>query len=284
MNSKTIYKVLIVMFIVASVANRPVYANEWGDEDGPISFKIEMLPWEKVNGIIPNKTVFTIIDIETGSSFRVQRRAGSQHADVQPLTKKDTEIMKKIYHGQWSWKRRAIYVFIDQQMIAASMHGMPHGAGALPNGFPGHFCVHFSGSITHRLKNEDLSHKLMILKAAGKLDEYMATVNPYELMKIFSIAITQGDSKILTSTLSHSNNPNRLHKRIQDMTSLGIRSFPKEAIEDINESLLIEIPVDVDIYRKGKGREKKLVTFTVWREGLTHRWFIDQDSLVEQLR
>ncbi|MDQ7862438.1 hypothetical protein RCO48_19805 [Peribacillus frigoritolerans] len=48
---------------------------------------------------------------------------------------------------------------INNQMIAASMHGMPHGAGALQNGFSGHFCVHFSGSITHRLKNEDLSHK-----------------------------------------------------------------------------------------------------------------------------
>ena len=56
-------------------------------------------------------------------------------------------MMKKIYHNQWSWKRRAIIVLIDHQMIAASMHGMPHGAGALQNDFPGHFCVHFSGSI-----------------------------------------------------------------------------------------------------------------------------------------
>lgn len=284
MNSKTIYRVLIVMFIVALITNHPAYANEWEDKDGPINFKIEMLPWEKVNEIIPNKTVFTIIDVETGLSFQVQRRAGSQHADVQPLTKKDTQIMKKIYHDQWSWKRRAILVFIDQQMIAASMHGMPHGAGALPNGFPGHFCVHFSGSITHRLKNEDLSHKLMILKAAGKLDEYMATVNPHELIKIFSIAITQEDPKILALTLSHSKHPNRLHKRVQDMTSFGIRSFPKQSIKDVNESLLVDIPVQVDIYKKGKGREKRMVIFTIWREGLTHRWFIDQDSLVEELR
>ena len=42
-------------------------------------------------------------------------------------------------------KRRAIIVLIDEnQIIAASMYGrMPHGAGALQNGFPGHFCVHF---------------------------------------------------------------------------------------------------------------------------------------------
>lgn len=143
MNSKTIYRVLIVMFIVALITNHPAYANEWEDKDGPINFKIEMLPWEKVNEIIPNKTVFTIIDVETGLSFQVQRRAGSQHADVQPLTKKDTQIMKKIYHDQWSWKRRAILVFIDQQMIAASMHGMPHGAGALQMDSQGIFVFTF---------------------------------------------------------------------------------------------------------------------------------------------
>ena len=143
MNRKTLYKVSIVIFLFALMANHLVYASEWEDEDGPINFKIEMLPWEKVNDIIPNQTEFTIIDVDTGLAFRVQRRAGKQHADVQPLTKEDTQMMKKIYHNQWSWKRRAIIVLIDDQMIAASMHGMPHGAGALQNDFPGHFCVHF---------------------------------------------------------------------------------------------------------------------------------------------
>ena len=62
--------------------------------------------------------------------------------------------MKKIYNDQWSWKRRAIIVLVKDQMIATSMHGMPHGTGALQNDFPGHFCVYFFGSITHRLKNQ----------------------------------------------------------------------------------------------------------------------------------
>ena len=158
MNGKTFYKVLLIVFcILTSIVDQAVYANEWEDEDSPINFKIEMLPWKKVNAILPNQSKFEIIDVESGLVFKVQRRAGSQHADVQPLTKEDTQIMKKIYQNQWSWKRRAIIVLIEDQMIAASMHGMPHGAGALPNNFPGHFCVHFSGSITHRLKNEDLS-------------------------------------------------------------------------------------------------------------------------------
>src|SRR3954452_24149047 len=116
MNSYKIYKALIVIFICAAIVNQTVYASEWEDEDGPMSFQIEVLPWEKVNHILPNETKFTIIDVETGLAFRVQRRAGKQHADVQPLTKEDTQRMKGIYHNQWSWKRRAIIVLINDQM------------------------------------------------------------------------------------------------------------------------------------------------------------------------
>lgn len=284
MNKKTLYTALIVTFIVTSIFAPLVCANEWEDEDGPINFNIEMLPWEKVNNILPNQSKFVVIDVESGLAFKVQRRAGTQHADVQPLTKEDTRVMKKIYHNQWSWKRRAIIVLIDNQMIAASMHGMPHGAGALQNDFPGHFCVHFSGSITHRLKNEDLSHKLMILKAAGKIDKYIATVNPYELIKIFSIAINQGDSKILALTLSNANHSNRLNELVQDITFLEIRDFPQPLAEDIDDQLLVELPIRVDLYKKGKGKEKKTIQFVIWRQGLTNRWMIDEDSLYKELR
>jgi hypothetical protein len=283
MNSYKIYKALIVIFICTYIVNQTVYASEWEDEDGPMSFQIEMLPWEKVNHILPNETKFTIIDVETGLAFRVQRRAGKQHADVQPLTKEDTQRMKGIYHNQWSWKRRAIIVLINDQMIAASMHGMPHGVGALQNDFPGHFCVHFSGSITHRLKNEDPAHKLMILKAAGKLDKYIAAISPYELIHMFVIAINQGDPNILALSLNDSKHPHRFDKLVEGMSFFGIRDFPGQSL-DTSGLLLVDIPVQVDMYRKGKGREKKTVKFTIWREGLTHRWFIDQDALYEELK
>jgi hypothetical protein len=99
--------------------------------------------WEEIDQIIPRYTTFTVLDLDSGFRFRAQRRAGNNHADVQPLTKSDTAIMKKIYGGKWSWKRRAILLLHDGHALAASMHGMPHGGGALANGFPGHFCIHF---------------------------------------------------------------------------------------------------------------------------------------------
>lgn len=282
MDRKNMFKVLMIL-VVFFMMVQSVYANSWEDSDGPISFQIEMLPWEKVNHIIPNKATFTIIDVETGLSFKVQRRAGTQHADVQPLTKKDTLIMKHIYQNQWSWKRRAIIILIQDQLLAASMHGMPHGAGALPNGFPGHFCVHFSGSITHRLRNEDFSHKLMILKAAGKLDEYVGTLNPYELINTFSAGINQGDFQIVAMTLSSSKHLNSL-KQLKGISVFGISRFMEPPLKNTNGLIFLDIPVQAHIYKKGKGKVKRIVHFVIWKEGLKNRWYIDQGSLLEELR
>ncbi|MGE1162654.1 hypothetical protein ACQJ0Y_04965 [Peribacillus simplex] len=284
MKNNKLYQVIIAIFIIVLMVDHSVYAMEWEDEEVPISFKIEMLPWEIVNNIIPNKTNFTIIDIETGLSFKVQRRAGSHHADVQPLTKEDTQIMKKIYNNKWSWNRRAIIVLINNQMIAASMHGMPHGAGALQNGFSGHFCVHFSGSITHRLKNEDLSHKLMVLKAAGKLDDYLQTVSPYELIRIFTIAINQENQKLLAMTLSNPSHPNRVNKLVKDITYFGVVDPLRQPPEQLNGLFLVDVPVQAAIYKKREGKEIKVMHFMIRRESLTDRWYIDQDLLYEDLK
>jgi len=108
-----------------------------------------------------------VTDVRTGISFKVQRRGGSKHADVQPLTAADTAKMKQLY-GQWSWGRRAILVTVNGRTMAASMNGMPHGAGAITgNNFPGHFCIHFLGSRTHGTNSLDPDHQYMVRVAAG---------------------------------------------------------------------------------------------------------------------
>lgn len=79
----------------------------------------KMMAWNEAKRVIAKKSIFTVIDLETGLQFQVQRRAGKNHADVQPLTQ-DTAVMKQIYQGKWSWKRRAILVRKDGQFLAAS--------------------------------------------------------------------------------------------------------------------------------------------------------------------
>jgi hypothetical protein len=281
MKSKICYLIVIVIFSLACI-KQPVLADEWQDEDVPISFKIEMLPWEEADHIIPKKAKFTIIDVETGLKFKVQRRAGSRHADVQPLSKKDTAVMKKIYKNKWSWDRRAIIVSINDQLIAASMNGMPHGGGALQNGFRGHFCVHFSGSITHKLHNQDPAHKLMILKAAGKIDDYVYTVGPSELLNIFSIAINQGDNKLLELTLSTSKQSKSIKHFVKDIQYFSVSSSPDWISKDTETYLAFESKLPVEYLTKKEGKIKKKIKFVFRRDSLADRWVIDRQSLLKQ--
>jgi hypothetical protein len=110
--------------------------------------------------------VATITDVDTGISWKEKRFAGKNHADIQPLTKEDTAKLKKVY-GHWSWKRRAVFVTINGENYAASIHGMPHGGSNLNNNFPGHHCCHFLNSRTHGSDKIDANHQKMVAKAAA---------------------------------------------------------------------------------------------------------------------
>ena len=143
--------------IVLSQQAKDMLTNMWSELKA--SACAEPLPWVEAQRLLERMDSAEVFDIETGKSFRVQRRGGTYHADVQPMTRADTATMKSIYGGVWSWDRRAIIVYVDDRAIAASMNGMPHGQGALTNNFPGHFCIHFWGSITHASRSKDRSEE-----------------------------------------------------------------------------------------------------------------------------
>lgn len=150
-----------------------------------------LVPWfDGGNDIFKVGMTAKVYDVETGLSFTVKRTYGTNHADVEALTAKDTEIMKKIYGGSWSWARRAIVVTVGGRKIAASMNGMPHaglekyepnvyvnsragdfGAGnnydsVKGNNMDGHFCIHFLKSRTHGTNRVDDDHQRAVQKAA----------------------------------------------------------------------------------------------------------------------
>ena len=128
----------------------------------------ELIPWEDVDLLFPRFARAQIIDQNTGLVFNVQRRAGENHSDCQPLTSEDTKIMKEIFNNKWSWDKRAVIVIIGDRKIAATIHGMPHGAGKIQdNDFPGHFCLYFYGSKGHSYPHMDRAYHDYILKAAG---------------------------------------------------------------------------------------------------------------------
>jgi hypothetical protein len=132
----------------------------------------------------------TVLDIDTGLSFKVKRTYGYNHSDTETLTSEDTAIMKRVYGGQWSWTRRAVIVTVNGTKIAASMAGMPHaGVDSAPantyvqsrsggfgngtnldtvkdNGMNGHFDIHFIGSKTHGSSKVDPKHQAAVKQAA----------------------------------------------------------------------------------------------------------------------
>ncbi|MGM0899685.1 MAG: hypothetical protein ACQEXB_00965 [Bacillota bacterium] len=238
----------------------------------------EMLPWEQVNQLLPRYSKFMVEDLETGKKFKVQRRAGSRHADVQPLTSKDTKMMKEIFNGKWSWKRRAIIVHSKERKIAASMHGMPHGAGALKNNFPGHFCIHFYGSTTHRTNFMDLSHKLMILKSAGDLEHFLANSNPYDLANAYLAGLKQQDAKIVSLTSVQELDWDVVLPEIENITINRMAVLP---VEDLKGEMTLDVPVNLTMHLRGIGHQRydgtlKLVRFTPY-EG----WKVDSNSFLD---
>lgn len=150
-----------------------------------------MLDWFKnVQYIWDRGTNATITDVDTGKSFKVKRTFGTNHADVEPLTKKDTQIIKEIWKG-FSWERRAVVVQVGGSVIAGSMTAVPHAGvdSALAvkvvnnrsdhygrgenldvikeNGANGVMDIHFLNSRTHSSNQVQSSHQDMV-KKAGK--------------------------------------------------------------------------------------------------------------------
>ncbi len=268
--------ILFIMMIPISVRTYAFTSSVY-----PISFQPHFQDWETVNQLIPRQSIFPVIDVDSGKSFLVQRRAGSGHADVQPLTKQDTDIMKNIYQGKWSWHRRAIFIVANDQLIPASMHGMPHGAGALANGFSGHFCIHFPGSTTHGSGKPDPSHHVMILKAAGKFDEYVNHLSPHELLDAFFVIVKNNDNELLKKVVLTEYDAN---KQLQALDKIeAIRWTIDDNAQEINE-FTRKLDVEVKMYVKELGPSKTTLSFFLIRTSPISEWKVVIDPLSDFLR
>ncbi|GEM_PF-295612 len=138
--------------------------------DGIATAEIKDLHWNQVDPMIPEGKTFTITDVETGLSFRARRLYGTNHADVEPASRRDTQVKQQIYGGSWSWDRRAVVIHINNMLIAGSINGKPHGGQEITdNNYPGHFCLHFRGSQLHNSGGLDPDHQNRVEEAAEEL-------------------------------------------------------------------------------------------------------------------
>jgi hypothetical protein len=235
-------------------------------------------PWSEVSKQLPRKSMFSIIDMDKGLVFRAQRRAGSKHADVQPLTKEDTKTMKQIFDDRWSWDRRAIIVIMENNTrIAASMNGMPHGGDGIPdNGFSGHFCIHFLGSTTHRSVHPDLFHQLMVYTAAGKRDEFLNSLSPNELAQTFIGALSQRNSDFLKIVMKDANSEvvNTFLNELKGETAFRIVYKKRSALKDKTYGLTEQLVMPVFMKRKNKPEQSTPLQFDFVRESVYSPWRI----------
>ncbi|NLK20729.1 MAG: LysM peptidoglycan-binding domain-containing protein [Epulopiscium sp.] len=124
--------------------------------------------WSEAQYLFSIGKIATVTDFQTGKSFQIKRSTGAFHADCEPLTSKDAEVIKEIWGGEYSWKERAVIVQVGERKIAASMASMPHDVQSITdNNFEGHFDIHFRNSTRHKDGLISTAHQNQIQIAAG---------------------------------------------------------------------------------------------------------------------
>ena len=90
---------------------------------------------------MPNVTVY---DPDSGLSYRVKLFSFGKHADGEPLTENDTQIMEQVC-GKNNWTPTSVWViFSDGKVYMASTHSSGHTVEHNEeNGMSGHICIHF---------------------------------------------------------------------------------------------------------------------------------------------
>ncbi|PKM47307.1 MAG: hypothetical protein CVV03_04075 [Firmicutes bacterium HGW-Firmicutes-8] len=242
----------------------------------------EFLTWDDVDKIFRKLDKARVVDFEFGDSFVVQRRAGSNHADVQPVTAADTTMLKKIYGGRWSWKRRAIVVEVNGRRLAASMNGMPHGAGAIEgNDFNGHFCVHFRDSKTHS-KGEDLAHQLMVWKAAGVVDEMLVKAEPERIITVMLVAMEQGDFNLASRMFAPTPelNETEINRLLNTIKWLAVSGISNSRVKNDTQSFDSKVSFGL---RDGTQVSNRRVTFNVIRGTGKIQWKISAQTITQLL-
>lgn len=147
--------------------------------------------WTEAQYVVPVGSEFEVVDLYTGKSFKAKRTTGANHADSETLILSDTEKMKEIWGGSFSWVARPVIINYNGRKIAASVSSMPHaGNDTNPggvntswrsgnygpgfnldwvkgNGMDGVFDIHFLNSTRHSDGKVDSDHQEKIKIAAG---------------------------------------------------------------------------------------------------------------------
>lgn len=119
-----------------------------------------MLDWgECINPIFDCFVSTKVFDFSSKKTFFVQRTGGIFHADIEPATTNDTNILNNILKKHTA-SRIPVLVEINGMWVCASLANSVHGFGLISNNnLDGHLCLYFLGSKTTRKKVDPLHQK-----------------------------------------------------------------------------------------------------------------------------
>lgn len=127
----------------------------------------------------------------------------------------------------------------------------------------------------------DLSHKLMILKAAGKLNEYAANSDPFEIISAFITAFKQQDISLISAFSLQEISEKKTIEKIENINLNRMAIIP---VEDLTDELSIEVPVEIDMIIQNKGRKAFKGKLGLVRFSHADSWKIDAVRFLEDIQ
>ena len=128
--------------------------------------KIKKTSWSKTKNILKNDQYAFLYLIETKERIFIKRLGGLNHADLEPANINETEKLKRLCKGTYSWNTHPVILEVNEHYIAASINTMPHGRQTIKdNDYNGHFCLHTVGSKTHGTNKVQKEHQKTINEA-----------------------------------------------------------------------------------------------------------------------
>lgn len=137
-------------------------SKDYGNSSGDATYnsKIYNINWfNNKSTIISGTGTYKMTDIATGRTMNLKIQSAGNHADVEPLTKADTEVLCSLYgvanasqlETMNKWQRRAVVMTNGKgDQFVGSIYAIPHGKDTVSgNNFDGQFCLHFKGSTIH---------------------------------------------------------------------------------------------------------------------------------------
>lgn len=116
----------------------------------PSSSQVRFADWDTdVKRSYRSGQTISVYDFNAGLGWQLRIYAMGQHADSEPLTAADTEVMYRAFGLKNTWSPRPVWAIMpDGRVLMASIHNMPHLTGSISdNNFDGHLCLHFPRSM-----------------------------------------------------------------------------------------------------------------------------------------